>query len=86
MITLCVPKLIFFFLLFFPSIRMSGKDINFDDKKITKTDFYKNEKVIKIDEIDVNKILVSKEEPYDSKYYLNPLLDAIMMILLDHYP
>ena len=41
---------------------MSGKDINFDDKKITKTDFYKNEKVIKIDEIDVNKILVSKEE------------------------
>ena len=41
---------------------MSGKDINFDDKKITKTAFYKNEKVIKIDEIDVNKILVSKEE------------------------
>ena len=46
---------------------MSGKDINFDDKKITKTDFYKNEKVIKIDEIDVNKILVSKEEPYGAK-------------------
>ena len=41
---------------------MSEKNINFDDKKITKSDFCKNKKVIKIDEIDVNKILVSKEE------------------------
>ena len=27
-------------------------------------DFYKNQKLLKIDDIDVNKILVSKKEPY----------------------
>ena len=46
---------------------MSGKNVNFGDKKIKKSDFYKNKKVIKIDDIDVNKILVSEEEPYGSK-------------------
>ena len=46
---------------------MSGKNVNFEDKKIKKSDFYKNKKVTKIDDIDVNKILVSKEEPYDTK-------------------
>ena len=29
---------------------MSEKNINFDDKKIEKTEFYKNKKVAKIDE------------------------------------
>ena len=28
---------------------------------------YKNKKVTKIDDVDVNKILISKEEPYDTK-------------------
>ena len=46
---------------------MSGKSGNFDDKKIKKSQFYKNKKVTKIDDIDVNKILVSKEEPYGTK-------------------
>ena len=46
---------------------MKGKNVNFGDKKIKKSDFYKNKKVTKIDDIDVNKILVSKEEPYGSK-------------------
>ena len=46
---------------------MIGKDINFDDKKIKRSEFYKNKKVTKIDKIDVNKILVSKEEPYATK-------------------
>ena len=41
---------------------MSGKNINFDDKKIIKSDFYKNKKINRIDDIDVNKILVSKKE------------------------
>ena len=41
---------------------MSGKNINFDDKKIKKKDFYKNKKVNRIYDIDVNKILVSKKE------------------------
>ena len=43
---------------------MSGKNINFDNKKIKRSDFYKNKKVVKIDDADVNKILVSKEESY----------------------
>ena len=44
---------------------MSEKNIDFEDRKIKKSDFYKNKKVINIDSIDVNKILVSKEESYD---------------------
>ena len=55
------------YIFFSLSIRMSGKNVNFGDKKIKKSDFYKNKKVIKIDDIDANKILVSKEEPYGTK-------------------
>ena len=43
---------------------MSGKSINFDDKKIKKIEFYKNRKVFQTDDVDVNKIWVSKKEPY----------------------
>ena len=46
---------------------MSGKNVNFGAKKIKKSNLYKNKNLIKIDNIDVNKILVSKEEPYVSK-------------------
>ena len=46
---------------------MSGKTINFNDKKNRKSDFYKNKKVFQIDNIDVNNILVSKKEPYGTK-------------------
>ena len=42
---------------------MSGKNINFGDKNIKQSEFYKNKKATKIDSIDVNKVLVSKEEP-----------------------
>ena len=44
---------------------MSGKNINFGDKAIKKSDFYKNKKS-NLD-YDVNKILFSKEEPYGTK-------------------
>ena len=43
---------------------MNGKNINFDDRKIKKTELYKNEKIFSIDDIVVNKMLVSKKEPY----------------------
>ena len=43
---------------------MSVNRINFDNKKIKKSDFYKNKKIFNIDHIDVNKILVSKKEQY----------------------
>ena len=49
---------------------MSGNSINFDDKKILESDFYnKNKKIFNINDIDVNKILVSKKEKY-GKYNL----------------
>ena len=46
---------------------MSGKSVNSGHKKVKKSDIYKNKKVAKIDDIDVNKILVSREELYDTK-------------------
>ena len=50
---------------------MSGKNINFEDKKSNKSTFYKNKKLFNIHDLDVNKILVSKKESYDTKYSLN---------------
>ena len=46
---------------------MSGKNINFEDKKIKKSVFYKNKKVFQIDDVDANKIFVSSKEPYCTK-------------------
>ena len=46
---------------------MSGKNINFEDKKIKKGVFYKNKKVFQIDDVDANKIFVSNKEPYCTK-------------------
>ena len=46
---------------------MSGKSINFEDKKVNKGNFYKNKKLFKIEDIDANKILVSKNESYSKK-------------------
>ena len=60
---------------------MSGKSINFDDKKINKSNFYKNKKLFSLNDIDVNKILVSKKK----KIHSNTSLDIMMGMLLDHY-
>ena len=46
---------------------MTAKNINFDDKKIKKSDFYKNKKLNRIDDINLNNILVYKKEPYGNK-------------------
>ena len=46
---------------------MRGKSINFDDKKIIKSNFYKNKKLFSLDDIDVNELLVSKKESYGTK-------------------
>ena len=48
-------------------MRMSGKNINFNDNEIRKSYFYKNKKIYNIEEIDANKILVSKKESYGKK-------------------
>ena len=52
---------------FSPSIRISGKNIIFNDKKISKSDFYKNKKLSRMENIDVNKILISKKESFGKK-------------------
>ena len=41
---------------------MSKKNINFDGKKITESDFYKNKKINEIDGINANNILISKKK------------------------
>ena len=46
---------------------MSGKNINFNDKKIIKSIFYKKKAINNIEEIDVNNILVSKKGSYGNK-------------------
>ena len=46
---------------------MSGKNINFNDKKTKKNDFWKNKRIIKIDDIVAIKVLVFKKEPYGTK-------------------
>ena len=56
-------------------IRVNKKIINFNDKKINKSDFYnKDKKIFNIDDIDANKILVSKKEQYGKynsfKYFI----------------
>ena len=65
---------------------MSGKNINFDDKKIIKSNFYKNKKLFNIDDIDVNKTLISKKKNHIvQKSQLNTLLDMMITMSLDHY-
>ena len=46
---------------------MSGKSINFDDKNINKSNFCKNKILFNLNDTDVNKILVSKQESYGTK-------------------
>ena len=55
-----------FFLIY---VKMSGKNINFNDKKIRKSNFYKNKKINNMEDIDVNNILVPKKEPYGNKKF-----------------
>ena len=64
---------------------MSGKSINFDDKKVNKSSFYKNKKIFSLNDIYVNKILVSKKDHMVQKIHLNTSLDIMMVMLLGHY-
>ena len=73
MYTQIIIKIFYFFSLLY--IRMNGKSINFDNKNIKKSDFYnKNKKIFNIDNIDVNKILVSKKNNMVNIIHLNTLL------------
>ena len=65
---------------------MNGKNTNFDNKKIEKSNFYnKNKKIFNIDDIDVNKILVSKKNNMVNIIHLSTLLGIMIMMLLGNY-
>ena len=46
---------------------MSGKNINFNDKNIKKSIFYKNKAINNIEDINADNLLVSRKEPYGNK-------------------
>ena len=46
---------------------MSQKAIHFNDKKVRKSNFYKNKKIYRIKDIDINNVLVSKKQKYGTK-------------------
>ena len=50
-----------------------------------KSDFHKNKKVTKIDDTDVNKILILMKNHMVQKILSNTLLDKIMMMVSNHY-
>ena len=49
---------------------MNGPSINFDDKKMKKKFFYRSRKPFSVNDIDVNKIVISKEVVYGTKNLL----------------
>ena len=53
---------------------MIGKSINFDDKKINKSNFYKKKKSFNLNDIDGNEILVSKKQLYGTKNSLKYII------------
>ena len=67
---------------------MSGPSIIFDDKKIKKNIFYRSRKPYNVNDIDVNKIVISKEVKYGTKsslkYFIgyNDEEDVIRSLLL----
>ena len=64
---------------------MSGKNINFDDRRIKKRTFYKNKKINAIEDIDVNNILVSKKEAYSNKNSFKYFIGYNGNDIIDHY-
>ena len=64
-------RVIFYQLDYSIKLNASGKNINFDENRVNKSEFYKNKKLFNIDNIDVNKILISKKEPCSKKKILS---------------
>ena len=67
---------------------MSGSCVIFDDKKIKKNIFFRSRKPFNVSDIDVDKILISKEVVYGTKnslkYFMkyNDEVDVIRPLLL----
>ena len=63
---------------------MNGRNINFNNDKIKKSNTYnKNKKTFNIDDTDVNKISISKNETYGEHNSFKYLLGIMIMMLLD---
>ena len=62
---------------------MTGKSINFYNKNIKKSDFYKNKKLLKIEDIDIKKYLSLKKNHMVQKMLLNILLDTLIIMKLN---
>ena len=56
---------------------MSGSSVIFDDKKNKKNIFYRSRKPFDVSDIDVNKILISKEVVYRTKNSLKYFIEYI---------
>ena len=69
---------------------MSGKAINFNDKKVRKKNFYRNKKVYRIEDIDIDNVLVCKKEQYRTKnsfrYFIGYSDNAIIRPLCIRLP
>ena len=59
---------------------MSGKNIIFDDNKISKSNFYRNKKLYSTYDIEIDKILISNQE-----YFLGYNNDNVIRSFLDFY-
>ena len=64
---------------------MSGKSIIFDEKKIEISNFYKNKKSFKINDIDAKEILTSKKKKDGKIKPRKYLFDIVIMMTLNHY-
>ena len=60
---------------------MSGKSINFDNKNIKKSNFYKNEKLFKM----IMKYLPLEKNHMAQKMLLNISLNTLIMMKLNQY-
>ena len=61
---------------------MSKKSIKCGDKKVNKSNFYQNKKLFKIDDIDVDKILISKKNRMVKIRYEHKVLYLLLQMLL----
>ena len=64
---------------------MIGDSINFGDKNINKSNFYRNKNLYKIDDTGVNKNLFLRKNHMVIRNHLNTLFDAMIIMPLDHY-
>ena len=64
---------------------MAENNINFNDRNINKSIFHKIKRLFNMGDIDVNKILISKKEPYGRKGSFKYIIGYKDKIMLVHY-